>query len=163
MPMPLVARAPLRVALARTAKAANAAFDQAMAEAGGSLSIWLVLLALMTSRGASQREMAESMGIQGATLTHHLNGMESAGLVTRRRDPDNRRVHIVELTDAGEQLFRKLRDVAIAFDAQLCSGLTADQLASFTAVLEALASNVGAASAVTAPLGAGMGPRGPAA
>ncbi|HEV7787426.1 MAG TPA: MarR family winged helix-turn-helix transcriptional regulator [Pseudonocardia sp.] len=51
-----------------------------MCQAGGSLSIWLVLLSLKTSHGASQRAMAESMGIQGATLTHHLNGMEECGL-----------------------------------------------------------------------------------
>jgi len=69
------------VALARTAKAASAAFDSAMSEAGGSLPIWLVLVSLKSARGVSQRAMAESMGIQGATLTHHLNGMESAGLV----------------------------------------------------------------------------------
>jgi len=83
---------PLGVALARTAKAASAAFDSAMSEAGGSLPIWLVLVSLKSARGVSQRAMAESMGIQGATLTHHLNAMEADGLITRQRDPANRRV-----------------------------------------------------------------------
>jgi MarR family transcriptional regulator, transcriptional regulator for hemolysin len=140
----MVDRVPLGVALARTAKAASAAFDQEMTRAGGSLAIWQVLLSLKTSRGSSQREMADSMGIQGATLTHHLNGMEAAGLVTRRRDPENRRVHIVELTEAGERLFERLRDVAVAFDARLRTGLTPEQLTGFTHVLDTLARNVGA-------------------
>src|ERR671926_301694 len=98
----MVDRVPLGVALARTAKAASAAFDREMTRAGGSLPVWQVLLSLKTSRGSSQREMADAMGIKGAPLPHHLNGMGAAGLVTRRRDPENRRVHIVELTEAGE-------------------------------------------------------------
>ena len=144
---------PVGVALARTAKAASAAFDSAMAEAGGSLPIWLVLVSLKTERGASQREMAESMGIQGATLTHHLNGMEAAGLVTRRRDPENRRVHIVELTESGQRLFERLRTVAVDFDTRLRSGLTRQELDEFVRVLEVFGANVNAEWAAVAPWG----------
>jgi MarR family transcriptional regulator, transcriptional regulator for hemolysin len=115
-----------------------------MSRAGGSLPIWLVLLSLKTSRGASQRAMAEAMGIQGATLTHHLNGIEAAGLVTRRRDPGNRRVHIVELTESGEELFDKLRTVAVEFDEQLRCGLSASVLDEFARVLDQLGRNVDA-------------------
>jgi MarR family transcriptional regulator for hemolysin len=42
--------------------------------------------------------------------------MEAEGLVTRRREPTNRRVHRVELTDAGQALFQRLRGVAVDFD-----------------------------------------------
>jgi MarR family transcriptional regulator for hemolysin len=143
-------RVPIGVALARTAKAANAAFDTAMNQAGGSLSIWLVLLSLKTSHGASQRAMAESMGIQGATLTHHLNGMEECGLVTRRRDPENRRVHIVELTESGEELFERLRSVAVAYDAQLRGELDSAELDRFRRVLDQLGQNVSAGSTASA-------------
>jgi MarR family transcriptional regulator for hemolysin len=143
-------RVPIGVALARTAKAASAAFDTAMNQAGGSLSIWLVLLSLKTSHGASQRAMAESMGIQGATLTHHLNGMEECGLVTRRRDPENRRVHIVELTESGEELFERLRSVAVAYDAQLRGELDSAELDRFRRVLDQLGQNVSAGSTASA-------------
>ena len=95
------------------------AFDDALAAAGGSLPVWLVLISLKSGRLASQRELADAVGIQGATLSHHLNAMESAGLVTRRRDPRNRRLHLVELTPAGDALFSRLREVAFAFDQRL--------------------------------------------
>ena len=36
-------------------------------------------ISLKSGQLASQRELAEAVGIQGATLTHHLNAMESAG------------------------------------------------------------------------------------
>src|SRR5439155_9723023 len=101
-PVPPPAAPPVGLHLTRTARVVSRAFDEALGAAGGSLPIWLVLISLKAQRLPNQRQMAESIGIQGATLTHHLNVMEADGLLTRRRDPTNRRVHVVELTEAGE-------------------------------------------------------------
>jgi DNA-binding HxlR family transcriptional regulator len=90
-------RPPIGLHLAHVAKTASRAFDEALAQAGGSLPTWLVLISVKARESASQREIAEAAGIQGATLTHPLNALEAAGLVTRPRDPANRRVHVVEL------------------------------------------------------------------
>jgi MarR family transcriptional regulator for hemolysin len=133
---------PLGLHLTRVAKAASRAFDDALAEAGGSLPEWLVLLSLKSGRPASQRELAHAVGVQGATLTHHLNAMETAGLVTRRRDPENRRVHVVELTSAGDELFFRLRDAAVAFNQRLSSGLSDADIAQIHALLTRLYDNV---------------------
>ena len=114
----------------------------ALAEAGGSLPVWLVLISLKSRQLASQRELAEAVGIQGATLTHHLDTMESAGLVTRRRDPANRRLHLVELTPAGDALFLRLRDAAMAFDLRLRAGLAESEVSQLEALLTRLGDNV---------------------
>ena len=82
-------------------------------------------------------------GIREATLTHHLNAMATDGLLTRRRDHNNRRIHVVELTDAGEAAFLRLRDAAVAFDRRLLRrGITAAELASLEDLLGRLAANV---------------------
>jgi len=104
--------------------------------------MWLVLLNLKIGRAANQRKLAEAVGVTEATLTHHLNAMETAGLVTRRRDPDNRRIHVVELTDAGEAAFLHLREAAMAFDRKLRRGVSADETATLEDVLSRLAANV---------------------
>lgn len=135
-------RAPIGLRLARTAKAVSQSFDAALAEAGGSLSTWLVLLSLKTMPTGNQSELAEAVGIQGATLTHHLNAMERNGLLTRRRDPDNRRVHRVELTETGEATFRRLRSAAVAFDRRLRTGLTEREIARVASLLDRLQANV---------------------
>jgi MarR family transcriptional regulator for hemolysin len=124
------------------AKVVSRAFDEVLAQAGGTLPAWLVLISIKSRRLASQRELADAMGIEGATLTHHLNGMESAGLITRRRDPGNRRIHIVELTPDGEALFLRLRDAALAFDARLRSGLSAQDVGALGGLLDRLRANV---------------------
>ncbi len=121
-----------------------------MAAAGGSLPSWLILISLKTRPLSNQRELAEAIGIQGATLTHHLNAMEAGGLLTRRRHPDNRRIHIVEPTDRGDTLFLRLRTAAAAFDQQLRAGLSAEDIAGFYRVLDRLHHNVtGTASAAS--------------
>jgi MarR family transcriptional regulator, transcriptional regulator for hemolysin len=140
--MPPPARAPIGLTLARTAKSVSGAFDDALATAGGSLPIWLILISLKTQRLGNQRELARAVGIQGATLTHHLNAMEASGLLTRRRHPDNRRVHIVEPTESGEALFGRLRAAAAEFDRRLRAGLGDDEIAAIERVLERLQRNV---------------------
>ncbi|WP_326820992.1 MarR family winged helix-turn-helix transcriptional regulator [Streptosporangium sp. NBC_01756] len=133
---------PIGLHLTRTAKSVGRAFDEALAAAGGSLPVWLILISLKTRQLGNQRELAEAVGIQGATLTHHLNAMESTGLLTRRRDPANRRAHMVEFTQEGEVLFHRLREAAMAFDRQLRSGLEQEDVAAFERVLATLARNV---------------------
>ncbi len=134
--------APVGMHLARVARETGRAFDAALDEAGGSLPVWLVLISLKSQRLANQRALAEAVGIQEATLTHHLNSMETKGLLTRRRDPANRRVHVVELTPEGDALFARLRTAAMAFDERLRAGLSAAELEQFEAVLDRLHDNV---------------------
>src|ERR687883_619645 len=140
--MPRPPRSPIGLHLAQVAKVVNRAFDDALAGAGGSLPVWLVLIALKSQQAANQRHLADAVGIQGPTLTHHLNAMESAGLLTRRRDPANRRGHLGGVPAAGDQLFRRLREAAISFDRRLRSGLSESDTARLEQLLTRLRENV---------------------
>ena len=136
------AREPLGLHLTRVSRIVSRAFDEALAEAGGSLPVWVVLISLKSGQTASQRELAGVVGIQGATLSHHLDAMESAGLVTRRRDPRNRRLHLVELTPDGDALFARLREAAFTFDQRLRAGLNEQDVDRLDALLARLRDNV---------------------
>jgi MarR family transcriptional regulator for hemolysin len=136
-------RSPIGLELSRTARAVSRAFDEALEEAGGSLPVWLVLLNLKIHRPGTQRELAEAVGVREATLTHHLNAMDTRGLITRQRDAANRRIHVVELTEAGEAAFLRLRGAAADFDRRLNEGLTDADRENLTDLLRRLAGNVG--------------------
>jgi MarR family transcriptional regulator for hemolysin len=127
--------------LAQSAKVVGRSFDDALAEAGGSTSTWLILLALKTRQVDNQRVLAGAVGIQGATLTHHLDNLEEQGLVRRRRDPDNRRIQRVELTADGDRLFLQLRTAAMKFDAKLRAGLSERDTATLRRLLTRLVTN----------------------
>jgi MarR family transcriptional regulator for hemolysin len=144
--MPAPPGPPLGLLLTRSARVVERAFDDALAKVGGTTPMWLTLLAVKTGRGRNQRELAAVIGIHGATLTHHLNGMERAGLLLRQRQPDNRRQHQVELTDAGLALFHACRKAATAFDQQLREDIDPNKLADFADTLDQLRRNAAADS-----------------
>ncbi|HEV2673001.1 MAG TPA: MarR family winged helix-turn-helix transcriptional regulator [Aliidongia sp.] len=133
---------PIGLLLAQTAKVVGQAFDDTLAAAGGSTSTWLVLLALMRGSHRTQRDLAAEVGVRGPTLTHHLNGMEQAGLLTRARRPDNRREHEVALTDGGRALFHRLRSAAAAHDVRLRQVFDPHELETLRALLGRMAQTV---------------------
>jgi MarR family transcriptional regulator for hemolysin len=133
---------PVGLAVARAARTLTRAFEDALAAAGGSQSVWLVLLQLKINPGATQKDLAEALELREATMTHHLSGMERDGLVTRRRDPANRRVHQIELTDEGEAAFHRLRGAATEFDDRLRAGVAPERIAELGDTLAMLVANV---------------------
>ena len=123
------------------------AFDDALVAVGGSLPEWLVLVSLKAERHGKQRDLAMAVGVEGPTLTHHLNRMEAGGLVRRSRDPDNRRVHLVELTAGGEAAFHRLLQAVGAFDRRLRAGVSDTEIAALSHLLDRLRVNVAAPAA----------------
>ncbi len=136
-------RLPIGLQLGQAARAVSQAFDEALEEAGGSLPVWLILLNLKIRRPENQRELAEAVGVSEATLTYHLNALDTRGLVSRRRDTQNRRIHVVELTEAGEAAFVRLQQAAVAFDARLRAGLADAEIETLGGLLSRLTANVG--------------------
>jgi MarR family transcriptional regulator, transcriptional regulator for hemolysin len=132
---------PIGLEVAATAKALNRAFNAALARAGGTQAIWLILLSLKQQPRRSQLELAGAVGIGNPTLTRHLDGLERAGLITRLRDPSDRRNSHVELTDAGDELFYRLRNTAVTFDRRLRKGFSQDELDQLTRWLARLVDN----------------------
>ena len=133
---------PIGLQLTRASRAVTQAFERAMAQAGGSVSTWQVLLLVRSANWDTQSEMAEQLGITGATLTHHLNALERKGLVRRWREDNNRRVQKVELTDDGVELFNRLRAVAQRHDRLLRLQLSDDEVEQLGSLLDRLAAGV---------------------
>jgi MarR family transcriptional regulator, transcriptional regulator for hemolysin len=135
---------PIGIVLARTAKAMDRAFDDALAAAGGTRPTWLILLAVKSGAGRTQSGIADRVGISGPTLTHHLDRLEADSLVVRSRDPANRRVQAISLTAAGDALFHQLRDAAVAFDRRARRGISAGDIDELRRLLTALHDNAAA-------------------
>ena len=134
---------PVGLLLATTSKAVGRAFNDALAAQGGSIPIWLILNALKSGRRRSQLEIARNVGIEGPTMTRHLDGLEQSGLVERKRDPVDRRAVQVQLTRAGHALHGRLLKAVIAFNQQLRTGLSGDDVETLRRVLSRLRENVG--------------------
>jgi MarR family transcriptional regulator, transcriptional regulator for hemolysin len=132
---------PVGLQLALTAKLVSRAFNDVLAKAGGSLPVWLVLSSVKQEH-RTQLDLAHAIGIEGPTLTRHLDGLEESGLVVRLRDTGDRRAIRVELTEAGERLYARLLKDVIAFNARLTAGMNDQELGRVNRSLAQLAENV---------------------
>jgi MarR family transcriptional regulator for hemolysin len=134
---------PIGLQLANTAKAVSRAFNDRLLEAGGSVPTWLILNSLKADERRTQLELARAVGIEGPTLTRHLDGLEEDGLVRRVRGGADRRAVRVEVTTEGERLFRTLLQAVIAFNRDLTDGLSEAELTRLRKTLARLEQNVG--------------------
>ena len=133
--------APIGLEVTRTGRALHLQFNETLTEAGGSLPQWLILTALKRGSHTMQRDIASTIGIEGATLTHHLNRMETEGLLRRERVAGDRRAHLVMLTPTGEARFASLLKAVVAFDEQLRSGFSDRDLATLRRLLARILAN----------------------
>ena len=134
---------PIGLRLFTASKAVRRAFDEALASAGGSIPVWLVLTNLKSGDWRSQHDLARAVGIEGPTLTRHLDALERQGLVRRSQDPSDRRAVVVELTPEGHAAHSRLRDVVVAFDRRLRNGLSQEEVDALRDLLGRLEANVG--------------------
>ena len=74
-------------------------------------------------------KLAESERVSPPAITKLVSALESAGLAVRRPSPDDRRVVLVDATEAGRAVLERGRADRVRAVAQLLDGLTAAELA----------------------------------
>jgi DNA-binding MarR family transcriptional regulator len=102
--------------------------------------------------GLAQRELMQEMNVDPSILVTLLNPLEADGLVSRERDPADRRRHLVTLTPPGERALASASSAQKVTEDALFASLDDDQRAQLGALLIALrdgltADTVGACSA----------------
>jgi MarR family transcriptional regulator for hemolysin len=133
---------PIGLQLAHSAKHVGRAFNDALAEVGGSVPTWFILTNLKGDEWRTQHELARALRIEGPTLTRHLDGLEEEGLVVRRRDPHDRRAVSVELTEAGRAKHAEMLRAVQAFNRRLLAGLNGGEIDELRTLLGRLEQNV---------------------
>ncbi len=96
----------------------------------------LGVMAVVSELGpVSQRAISDHLGLDASVVVGVLDILESAGLLERRRDPDDRRRHAVVLTEAGEHASRRLTVLRAQVEARVLAGLAPDERAQLAALL----------------------------
>ena len=111
-------------------KAAHAHFDEGLSSIG-------------SYPGVSQRELARHLGIEGPTLTHHLDRLTADGLVERVRGRDDRRTSSAVLTTKGRAHLRKAVSFANQLDAEFRSLFSNSELQSLRGYLQRIIDHYG--------------------
>ncbi len=102
-----------------------------------------LLRAVAQAPGSSQQALAELLGTPATRLVALVDGLEERGLVERRRNPADRRLHAVHLTDAGTALMRDIGRVAREHDDAVLAALDPDERTRLHDLLTRLAADRG--------------------
>src|SRR5437879_1443725 len=82
-----------------------------------------LLRAIARQPGRSQQAIAEQLRTPATRLVALVDGLERRGAIERRRNPDDRRLHALYLTEGGQELMRSVGLVAMAHGADLTAAL----------------------------------------
>ncbi|SDI82176.1 MarR family transcriptional regulator [Pseudomonas abietaniphila] len=127
--MPLTEEHRFGMQLASLSRGWRAELDRRLADLGLSQARWLVLLHLARFKEApTQRELAQSVGVEGPTLARLLDSLENQGLVRRQAVVEDRRAKKILLCDTARPLIEKIETIATALRHELFEGIDEEDL-----------------------------------
>ncbi len=96
----------------------------------------LIALTLLSDHGAaSQQGLADTLSLDPSNVVGLLNELEERGLITRRRDPSDRRRHIVEISTEGENQLRAAQRLLACVEDDVLRALSPDERAALHTLL----------------------------
>lgn len=131
-------------ALHSTARSWRQAIDRRLKSLGMSQASWLTIAVACKAREPlSQSEIADRLGVEGATMVAMIDRLVKAGLVARQPCESDRRINRVVLTDDGRRVFEIVKAEAAAVRRELLARLDPQKLAVATEILESLQELIG--------------------
>ncbi|WP_432524724.1 MarR family winged helix-turn-helix transcriptional regulator [Kineococcus sp. SYSU DK006] len=146
---PLALERQVCFALVVAARSVLAVYRPVLEPMGLTHPQYLVMLALWGAEPMSVKELSEALRLDPPTLSPLLKRLEAAGLLERRRLPEDQRTLAVTLTDRG----RRLREQALSVPRQVVERLGMD-VAELQALRDGLSHVIDAAVAAEGDAGA---------
>jgi DNA-binding MarR family transcriptional regulator len=114
---------------------------EAFEEAGESPYHYSILAVLEESARETQATIADALGYDRSWLVGLLDELEADGSIERRRDPADRRRHLVSLKPAGKKKLARLRAISQHVEDEFFAGLEPAKRDSLHALLRELAAH----------------------
>ncbi|MFD7445923.1 MarR family winged helix-turn-helix transcriptional regulator [Streptomyces sp. NPDC059909] len=121
--------------LARHGAIAYARMEHAFTLCGLTPRQGTTLMLLGKSGHMSQKGMAGALEVDPSILCGILNDLEATHFVERRRDPADRRRHIVALTEEGDRVLAKAQEAITKVEQELFADFTPEELSTLRKLL----------------------------
>jgi MarR family transcriptional regulator for hemolysin len=126
-------------ALHSTSRSWRQAVDRRLKYLGVSQASWMTIAIAAKARSPlSQSELADRLGVEGATMVAMIDRLGKAGLVVREASTTDRRIKRVVITPAGLKIYDKVKAEALALRKELLANTDPKKLLMATELLEGL-------------------------
>jgi MarR family transcriptional regulator for hemolysin len=126
-------------ALHNSARSWRQALDRRLKEMGlGKVNWMAIAIIAKASQPLSQTELAHRLVVEDPTVVAMVDRLVKAGFAARVPSQTDRRVKLVVLTPAGNQLYKKIKAVSAAFRAEFLADIAPNKLLAATELLETL-------------------------
>jgi MarR family transcriptional regulator, lower aerobic nicotinate degradation pathway regulator len=127
--------------LKRVGYAAKERTHDAFEGTGLSPFHYAVLALLEEDARETQAAIADALGYDRSHIVRLLDELEERNLVMRKRDPEDRRRHVVKMTPEGKKMLAKLRAIMREIEEEFLAPLDAGERAALQALLSRLAAH----------------------
>ena len=140
--MAIEQRKSVAIRIALIARLVRIHFDRRARAFGLTNAQWYALGAIARDVGATQRRIAERLGVGDVTAGRLIERLAEIGLIERLSDPMDRRAWRLHVTQAGEALLDTLAPIGLEEERKLVAGLSADQVSQLYDMLDVVIRNL---------------------
>lgn len=122
--------------LRATWQAVSRMYNEEASKYGATMATGFALLSIDKEKGISSTALGPRMGMEATSLTRTLKSMEEKGLIIRKKNPDDGRGVIIELTPFGLEKRELSKTTVLKFNETIKEAVASEKLYHFMEVSE---------------------------
>jgi DNA-binding MarR family transcriptional regulator len=107
-----------------------------LARHGLTFAKWVAMISLRRFGDLSMTRLSKLAATDRTTLTRSVDSLIADGLVIRANAPNDRRIVVIRLTEAGRALLERIRSEIRPLNRDICGNLTTEEQAAMTRYLQ---------------------------
>lgn len=120
--------------LRATWMAVSKMYNEEAGKAGSTMATGFALLSIDPEKGTPSTSLGPKMGMEATSLSRILRTMEDKGLIVRKRNPEDGRSVLINLTNFGLEMRNFSKGVVLRFDEAVKENVSEEDLRTFIEV-----------------------------
>ncbi|MAC65941.1 MAG: MarR family transcriptional regulator [Flavobacteriaceae bacterium] len=120
--------------LRATWMAVSKMYNEEADKAGSTMATGFALLSIDPEKGTPSTSLGPKMGMEATSLSRILRTMEDKGLIVRKRNPEDGRSVLINLTNFGLEMRNFSKGVVLRFDEAVKENVSEEDLRTFIEV-----------------------------
>ncbi|MFD2697725.1 MarR family winged helix-turn-helix transcriptional regulator [Mesonia sediminis] len=113
-------------------------YNEEASKKGSTMATGFALLNIDPEEGTPSTSLGPKMGMEATSLSRTLRSMEDKGLIVRKKNPEDGRSVLIQLTDFGKEMRIFSKQVVLKFDEAVHREINQEDLDTFSRVAQTI-------------------------